>query len=138
MEKRRFHRVKFHASGEMIHLEMSYKCRLENISLRGALISADECIMIPLGETCSFSFCPSPGSAPIVISVVIVHSFFSMVGVQIVAFADDAETRILELMKRTTPEPDKLQQEWEAVIAHKAKQQTQSTPDPAALATAAV
>ncbi|HBA89059.1 MAG TPA: PilZ domain-containing protein [Geobacter sp.] len=132
MEKRHFHRVKFHAPGELIHHEMSYRCRLENVSLRGALISADECIMVPLGETCTFSLCESPDSAPIVISVVIMHCFFSMVGVQFVAFADDAETRVLELMKRTTPEPEKLQQEWEAIIAHRAKQQTQSIPEAAA------
>lgn len=123
MQKRRFHRVTFHAPGELKHHEMSYKCRLENISLRGALISADECIMVPLGETCTFAIWPDREERPMVISVIIVHSFFSMVGVQFVGFTDDAETRLLELMKRTSPEPEMLSHEWDSILAQKARQE---------------
>lgn len=113
MDQRRFHRVKCNTPGELTHNEMSYKCRLENVSLRGALISADECIMVPLGECCRFSVSLEPDSAPLVMRVAVVHCFFSMVGVKIVAFTDDAECRLLEFMKKVTCEPVKLMQEWE-------------------------
>jgi len=134
MEQRRFHRVKFNAPGELIHHEMKYLCRLENISLRGALISADECIMVPLGETCTFSLYPEPERPPIVLSATIVHCFFSMVGVKFVAFADDAENRVLGLLKRTTPKPEQLMHEWEAILAHRETLQQVDDLRPSAIA----
>lgn len=113
MNKRRFHRVKCSSTGELRHNEMSYKCRLENVSLRGALISADECIMVPLGETCLFSVRLEPGSPQVEIGVTVVHCFFSMVGVQFVSFNGDAEFRLLDYMKTITNEPVTLMEEWE-------------------------
>lgn len=119
IDQRRFHRVTCHAPGELIHHEMHYKCRLENVSLRGALISADECIMVPLGESCGFSFHPGEDARPIHVTVTVVHCFFSMVGVKFTAFAEDAEERLLELMKKSTPQPVKLMQEWDTLREEK-------------------
>lgn len=115
MNQRRFHRVKFNAPGELAHYDMNYRCRLENVSLRGALISADECIMVPLGESCILSIPLEPESPPMVITVAVVHCFFSMVGVKFTGFTDDAEERLLALLKQTTPEPDILMQEWQSI-----------------------
>lgn len=115
MEQRRFHRVQSRAPGELSHFGMDYKCRLENVSLRGALISADECIMIPVGDCCTFSVVLEPETAPVVITACIVHSFFSMVGVKFVNFSGDAEERLLSFMQRLTTEPEKLKQEWEMI-----------------------
>ena len=115
MEPRRFHRVKFSAPGELKHHEMKYRCRLENVSLRGALISADECIMVPLNETCTLSLSLAPECEPAVITVRVVHCFFSMVGVSFVAFAGDAEKRIFELLSGISTEPEKLREEWEGL-----------------------
>lgn len=115
MEQRRFHRVQSRAPGELSHLGMDYKCRLENVSLRGALISADECIMIPVGDCCTFSVILEPEAAPVVITACIVHSFFSMVGVKFVNFSGDAEERLLSFMRRFTTDPEKLKQEWELI-----------------------
>lgn len=116
MDQRRFHRVKCSAPGGLIHNEMEYECRLENVSLRGALISANECIMVPLGESCLFSVSLEPGTSPLLITITIVHCFFSMVGVKFVAFSGDAESRLLDFMKRTTTEPVKLMEEWETIV----------------------
>lgn len=115
MDKRRYHRVKCDTPGELIHHDMKYECRLENLSLRGALISANECIMVPQGDSCTFTVPLEPGAPPVVISVIVVHCFFSMVGVQFVSFCDDAECRVLDFMKKTTTEPLKLMQEWENI-----------------------
>lgn len=113
MNQRRFHRVQSRAPGELSHLGMNYKCRLENVSLRGALISADECIMIPVGDCCTLLLTLEPEAAPVAITACIVHSFFSMVGVKFVAFSGDSEERLLKFLQESTTEPEKLKQEWE-------------------------
>ena len=126
MDKRRFHRVKCSAPGGLIHNEMEYKCRLENVSLRGALISANECIMVPLGESCLFSVSLEPGTSPLLVTVNIVHCFFSMVGVKFVAFSGDAESRLFDFLKRTTTEPVKLMEEWETIVERREALQEES------------
>jgi len=134
MEQRRFHRVKFNAPGELIHHDMKYRCRLENVSLRGALISADECLMVPLNESCTLTVNLEPDREPMVITVSVVHCFFSMVGVKFVAFSGNAEQRLLELLKQTTAEPEKLMQEWEIARQEKSvpKEREETSAEPAA------
>lgn len=132
MDKRRFHRVKCDTHGELIHHDMKYECRLENVSLRGALISANECIMVPQGDTCTFSVPLEPGVPPVQICVAVVHCFFSMVGVQFVSFYEDAEYRLLDFMKKKTTEPVKLMQEWETIQEDRGTPQDTSHPVSAA------
>ena len=120
MEQRRFHRVTFSAPSDLIHHDMTYRGRVENISLKGALISADECIMVPLGDTCTLSLRPGEGDPPIVFTARVMHSFFSMVGVSFVDLPETTETRLFDLMKTITTEPDQLRQEWEEILAQKA------------------
>jgi hypothetical protein len=122
MESRRFHRVSFSAHGELNHHELTYHVRIENISLRGALLSSDECIMVPLGETCRISFSPGDGTPPIVVTAEVVHCFFSMVGVKFVEFPEDAERRVFDLMERITTKPEELEREWAEILGHKAVQ----------------
>jgi hypothetical protein len=118
MENRRFHRVTFSTSGVLAHHDLTYAVRLENLSLRGAMISSNECIMIPLGETCSLSFSPGGDAPPISLTAEVVHCFFSMVGVKFVTFPDDCESRVYELLKSITPEPAKLEREWSEILGH--------------------
>lgn len=125
MEQRRFHRVKYSAPGELNHHEMKYHCRLENVSLRGALISADECLMVPLNESCTLTVKVEPDREPMVIKVCVVHCFFSMVGVRFTGFSGDSEVRLLELLKQLTTEPEKLMQEWESIKQERSMPQEQ-------------
>lgn len=122
MEQRRFHRVKFSAPMNLLHHEMTYRGRVDNISLRGAMVSADECLMIPPGDVCTLSVFREETASPIVLTVEVVHSFFSMVGVKFVAFSDDAEQRLYDLMQGITDQPEKLRQEWEVILEHRADQ----------------
>lgn len=131
MDLRRFHRVKHTAPGDLKHHEMKYRCRIENISLRGALISADECLMVPLNESCTLSIEVSPGEAPMVVTVSVVHCFFSMMGVKFTAFEGDAEQTLLELIRRITTEPEKLMQEWESIQQEKARRKQQTVAESA-------
>ena len=108
MEKRRYHRVKFAAKGSIRYQDLTYRVRLENISLKGALVSSEECIMIPPGERCTLSVQLDAEDLPLVFTVEIVHSFFSMVGVHFVAYEKDAKQRLIELLKSITSEPERL------------------------------
>ncbi|WP_224961852.1 PilZ domain-containing protein [Geomonas subterranea] len=115
MEQRRFHRVNYSAPGELVHHDIKYRCRLENVSLRGALISADECLMVPLNESCRLTVPLAAGGEPLTITVSVVHCFFSMVGVKFTGFAGNSEARLFELLQQLTKEPDTLMQEWETL-----------------------
>jgi len=121
MEYRRFHRIKFTAQSDLTYQDMSYRSRLENISLRGALISADECIMVPLGGICTLSIRAEEEGVPLVLAVEVVHSFFSMVGVRFVSFEKGAESRLFQLLSRISSEPDQLRQEWRELQVHVAR-----------------
>lgn len=133
MEQRRFHRVKYTAPAELVHHDIKYRCRLENVSLRGALISADECLMVPQSESCTLAVTLAPDTPPMEITVCVVHCFFSMVGVKFVGFAGDAEERLLELLRQTTTEPETLRQEWESVKRERpaAREPMAAPPEPA-------
>ena len=121
MENRRYQRVKLAAQGDLKHQGLTYPIRLENISLRGALISSEECIMVPKGDSCSLSIRLGAEGPPLEFGVEIVHSFFSMVGVQFIAFEKDAEERLSEQMERLAKEPENPGQEWQKSPVHSAQ-----------------
>jgi hypothetical protein len=66
-----------------------------------------------------------------VITVSVVHCFFSMMGVKFTAFEGNAEQTLLELIKRITTEPEKLMQEWESIQQEKAGRKQQTVAGPA-------
>jgi hypothetical protein len=99
MEHRRFHRVKSTALGDLSHQGITYRVRLENLSLGGALLSSEECILIPEGDHCSLSI-HFEGEDVFVLTAEIINSFFSMVGVRFVLLEKDAEDRLLQLLRR--------------------------------------
>ena len=106
MEHRLFQRVKFTARGDLRYQGVCYQVRLENISLRGALVSSDECIMIPEGEECTLVLRCEAEDALLVITAEVRYSFFSMVGVRFVSFEKDAEQRLDELLQSCPGDPE--------------------------------
>lgn len=116
MEQRRFHRVTCSMSGELTHHDLTYRVRLQNISLRGALITSDEYLLVPVDDTCTLTIGLPNGEPPLVITAQAVHIFFSMLGVKFVDFPDGSEQRLYELMKQLTTQPDQLREEWETVL----------------------
>jgi hypothetical protein len=107
MEHRRFHRVKSTALGDLSHQGITYRVRLENLSLGGALLSSEEGILIPEGDNCSLSI-HFEGEEVFVLTAEIMNSFFSMVGVRFVLLEKDAEDRLLQLLRRI-PGPSALE-----------------------------
>ena len=117
MENRRFHRVKFTAQGDLRHQTLTYQVRLENLSLKGALVSSEECLMVSPGDSCTLSIRLEEEDALLVFTVEVVHSFFSMVGVHFVGYENDAEQRLIALLKRITSDPEKLDLEVRGIFA---------------------
>lgn len=115
MDHRLFNRVRLSARCDLIHHDMTYRGRLENISLRGALLSGDECIMIPRGELGALSICLEGEETPLLLTVRVVHSFFSIAGVIFVQLSESTELRLYQLLKKMTSEPERLSREWEEI-----------------------
>ncbi|GFO67977.1 hypothetical protein GMLC_15560 [Geomonas limicola] len=113
MQHRRYQRVKFAAPGELQHQGVRYRIRLENISMRGALISSNECIMIPENDCATLAIELENEDAVLTVEVRVVHSFFSMVGVEFVQVGELAEQLLFRLLTRITSEPERLEQEWQ-------------------------
>jgi len=118
MQHRRFHRVTFAAPGELQHQGVRYRIRLENISMRGALVSSHECIMIPENDCAALTIELADEDALLTVEVRVVHSFFSMVGVEFVQVEERAEQVLLRLLRRITCEPDRLEEEWQNLHGH--------------------
>jgi|GEM_PF-1920989 len=107
MEHRRFHRVKSTALGDLRHQGITYRVRLENLSLGGALLSSDDCILIPEGDHCRLSI-RFEGEEEFVLTAEVMNAFFSMVGVRFVDFEEHAQDRLHRLLRRIpgTPVPE--------------------------------
>ncbi|MCM0084268.1 PilZ domain-containing protein [Geomonas sp. Red32] len=112
MEQRRFHRVECDQPASLTLGGLNYPVTVRNLSLRGALLSSDECFLAAVDEICSLTLSFAEGLAPATISVKVVHSFFSMSGVKFVGFAEGAEEHLLEFLRSVTREPEKLAAEW--------------------------
>ncbi|GFO55786.1 hypothetical protein GMSM_27930 [Geomonas sp. Red276] len=115
MEQRRFHRVECEQPASLTHGGLSYPVTVRNLSLRGALLSSDECFLAAVDDICTLALSFGEGLAPATISVKVVHSFFSMSGVKFVGFAGGAEEELLYFLRRVTREPEKLAAEWQAL-----------------------
>jgi len=134
MESRRFHRVTFAAPGELCHQGMSYRIRLENISMRGALISSHECIMVPADDCATLLIQLDQDAELLAVTVRVVHSFFSMVGVEFVAIEAEAGDVLFHLLERITDQPEKLLQERQELQELEAAQAAQAELPKQALA----
>ncbi|HJV65557.1 MAG TPA: PilZ domain-containing protein [Geomonas sp.] len=117
MQQRRFHRITFSAPGELSHHGLTYQVRLQNISLRGALLASDECLLVPVGDSCTLAL-SLPGEPPVLITAQAVHTFFSMLGIKFVGFTAGAEQRLYALLKNITSQADLLEEEWHVILRH--------------------
>jgi hypothetical protein len=129
MDNRRFHRVPFVAPGTLNHQGMEYRVRLENISLRGALISSNDCIMIPKGDSCTLCFDLAGEASQLCVTAQVVHAFFSMVGVEFIGINDETGQLLFGLMQQISGDPEKLRQEWLEIQASRVMLRTCSEND---------
>ncbi|MBI5656893.1 MAG: PilZ domain-containing protein [Geobacter sp.] len=115
IEKRRFHRVLFRTKCLVRHDEIPYDGCVENISLKGAMISFDEAVMVPQGDCCSLEISLAGEKAPILISAEIIYSTMFRIGVEFGTFEAGHHFRLCGLMERLTGEPAKLREELKLI-----------------------
>jgi hypothetical protein len=110
-EKRRFHRIRLTVKSELTHSNINYPGRLENISLNGALISFSDGVVVPRDEECILTIHLDDEDTPFRLGVEVIHSNFTMIGIKFIASNVETRLRLRNLLKRLTPEPDKLSRE---------------------------
>ncbi len=111
LEKRRFHRVRFTAASELIHNDITYEGQVENISLNGALLSFSDGVIIPQDEKCTLVVRLKPENDPLRLSVRVIYSNFTMIGVMFASVDAEIQERLYSLMSGLSDDKEKLTQE---------------------------
>lgn len=112
-QRRRFHRILLTSKSSLIRGDNRHEGRLENASLNGALISFSERIPVREGERCTLVIYPDEGGAPLELTVDIIHTHFTMVGVQFVEVEEEARQRLYRIIEEASDEPALLRSEYE-------------------------
>jgi hypothetical protein len=110
-EKRRFQRIPYKARSLFDYLGQVTEAQVETISLNGAMVSFDDSVMVPEGESCVLAIFPEGEELPIRLSAEVVFSTMYRVGLHFIAYQDDAPRRLCKLMKELTLSPEKLREE---------------------------
>jgi c-di-GMP-binding flagellar brake protein YcgR len=120
LEKRRFHRVRFTATSEMIHNNITYKGQLENISLNGALLSFSDGVVVPQDDECILTVFLEGENTPLRMVVQVIYSNFTMIGIKFASIDAETRERLYNLLARLSSDANKLtyerqllEREWE-------------------------
>ena len=111
IEKRRFHRIRFTAPSELNHNQVSYKGRLENISLNGALVSFNEGVIVPPDEKCILSFNVQGDEDPFRMVVRVIYCNFTMIGVKFISMDTVTRERLNNLVAALSGEYARISDE---------------------------
>jgi hypothetical protein len=107
-EMRQFKRVRFKAKCSLSHNNISYLGQMENISLNGALISFSDGVVIPRNESCSLTVYLEEENSPLRLTIEVIHSNFTMIGIKFVSNDAEMQERLQELIERLTTGQEKL------------------------------
>lgn len=111
IERRRFQRIRFTALCELIHNRISYKGRLENISLNGALVSSNEGLIVPQDDECILTFSLTGEADPLRMVVTVIYSNFTMIGIKFVSMDAETRERLINLVTALSGEPERITDE---------------------------
>lgn len=98
MLQRRFRRIRVTARASLIHKEVCYEGRLENASLSGALISFSERLPVKEREGCVVLIHPAGDEPPLQLAADVVHTCFTMVGIQFAPPGEETRQRLVQLV----------------------------------------
>ena len=106
LEKRSSPRVSLSVSGLLTYRDGSYRTRLENISLAGALISLEEgdCPHISRGERCSLALHNGGAGLGFRFLTRVVHFSFDMASVRFVNLDQDTRLMLRSVIAHQMPE----------------------------------
>jgi hypothetical protein len=110
-EKRRFRRITYVVGGTLQCRDAAFRCRLENLSMNGALVTIRDAAVTGLrtGDTCVLRLYHEIEGRYITVEALIAHHVFSIAGLGFLNL--DAETRtsletIMEREKHKIPDTD--------------------------------
>ncbi|ACH39952.1 PilZ domain protein [Citrifermentans bemidjiense Bem] len=119
---RQFYRAPSSHSVELLAGESRHTGCLENISLNGALLRLDAAVSFAAGDNCVLQFQvdekPLP---PLQIACEVVHGCDELLGVKFLESKEDAERRLLFLMKLMSDTPQNGDEYLERIRAYLAE-----------------
>ena len=97
-ENRKFHRVKF--SSVISQEDFIHHGQLVNISMGGALISLGHGSLMPFDNEYDLTIYIEGDEFPLQFTAELVSVTFALAGMKFIAFDDDTETRLAELVEK--------------------------------------
>ena len=101
-EKRSLRRIVFVANGVLWYQEQRFPCHVENISLHGALVGADDaaCELIRHGELCALTLYQGAGEPGVDLPAQVVHSGFGLLGLKFAELDAAREKSLADIMEQ--------------------------------------
>jgi len=118
IEKRKFPRVRLTTKSMLRNKDADYKGQLENISISGALVRLEQCIVVPLGGEYNLTIYIEGQDVPIRIIVEVVCSTLSLAGIKFVSCGPDSRSRLEQLVRTLTPESESMETKRETIRLH--------------------
>ena len=115
LERRKFPRVQLSAKSILSHNDADFKGQLENISLSGALIRLEKCVIASLGGEYILSINIEGESIPLRLFVEVVCATFSLVGVKFISCDAESSTRLSHLVSQMSTQSDRAKVELENI-----------------------
>ena len=101
-EKRRFSRIKYVVGGKLQCREATFICRLENLSMGGALVTIRNAAMtdICIGDTCFLKLYHEVEGRFVTVEAQIAHHGFSFVGLAFINPNAETKASLEKIMER--------------------------------------
>jgi c-di-GMP-binding flagellar brake protein YcgR len=115
MERRKFPRVHLSAKSILRHKDTDYRGQLENISLSGALVRLEQCVIVSLGGEYILTIYLDGEDTPLQLFVEVVCATFSLVGLKFVSCDTETSLRLGQLVHQLSTQPDRAKVELEKI-----------------------
>jgi hypothetical protein len=101
-EKRRFHRFTYVVGGTLQCRDATFRCRLENLSMDGALVTIRDADITDLhtGDTCLLRLYHEIEGRYITMEALIAHHVFAIVGLRFLSLDAETKTSLETIMER--------------------------------------
>lgn len=101
-EKRRFSRIKYVVGGKLLCRETTFICRLENLSMGGALVTIRNATIngICIGDTCLLQLYHEIEGRHISVESLVAHHGFAFVGLAFLNLDAEAKASLEKIMER--------------------------------------
>jgi len=101
-EKRSLRRIVFVANGVLRCQDQRFPCYVENISLNGALVGAEDaaCELVRQGERCALTLRQGAGGPGVELTAQVVHAGFGLVGLRFVDLDAGQEQRLAGIIEQ--------------------------------------